>query len=234
MNSDFFFNYTSADINLCNRVSSINTLFSYYVNKTIVITFADFLLKETGDEKARAKSAPEPHIPVKPNALYTHTHASHIFSTHRAHVAFPVNVLSGRQRQWPRRYGGGFGGGSEGIAVTRRQGRMVVTRTGHCHPLAIADTTPPSPMQNHPLSRSMGNYFLSVDYGVNFRTTRPRSFRTRYSDSRRLRKRVSYEHCGKRFLIRYVWFNNNETNNNYLIKEINPFCFILLMSRLLK
>lgn len=135
-------------------------------------------MKETGDEKARTKSAPEPHIPVEPNALYTHTHTSHIFSTHRAHVAFPVNVLSGRQRRRrPRRYGGGFGGGSEGIAVTRRQGRMVVTRTGHCHPLAIADTTsPPPPMQNHPLSRSMGNYFLSVDYGVNFRTTKPDHF----------------------------------------------------------
>lgn len=93
-------------------------------------------------------------------------------------MAFLVNVLSGRQRRWPRRwYGGGFGGGSEGIAVMRRQGRMVVTRTGHCHPLAIADTTPPpSPMQNHPLSHSMGNYFLSVDYGVNFRTTRPDHF----------------------------------------------------------
>lgn len=102
----------------------------------------DFLLKETGDEKARTKSAPEPHIPVEPNALYTHTHISHIFSTHRAHVAFPVNVLSGRQRRRPRLYGGGFGGGSEGIAVTRRQGRMVVTRTGHCHPPWLSSTRP--------------------------------------------------------------------------------------------
>lgn len=108
-------------------------LFSYYINKTIV-TATDFLLNETGDEKARTKSAPEPHIPVEPNALYTHTHTFHIFSTHRAHVAFPVNVLSGRQQWRPRWYGGGFGGGSEGIAVTRRQRGMVVTRTGHCHP----------------------------------------------------------------------------------------------------
>lgn len=89
--------------------------------------------------------APEPHIPVELNVLYTHTHISHIFSTHRTHVAFPVNVLSGRQRRWSWRYGGGFGGGSEGIAVMRRQGRMVVTRTGHCHPLAIVDTTLPPP-----------------------------------------------------------------------------------------
>lgn len=88
-------------------IQSTHYLFSYYVNKTIVITSTDFLLKEIGDEKARTKSAPEPHIPAGPNALYTHTHASHIFSTHRAHVAFPVNVLSGRQRQRqrPRRSG---------------------------------------------------------------------------------------------------------------------------------
>lgn len=38
----------------------------------------------------------------------------------------------------------------------------------------LSPTRPP--MQNHPLSRSMGNYFLSVDYGVNFRTTRPDHF----------------------------------------------------------
>lgn len=86
-------------------IQSTHYLFSYYVNKTIVIMSTDFLLKEIGDEKARTKSAPEPHIPAEPNALYTHTHASHIFSTHRAHVAFPVNVLSGRQRQRPRRSG---------------------------------------------------------------------------------------------------------------------------------
>lgn len=62
--------------------------------------------------------------------VHTRTHTSHIFSTHRAHVAFPVNVRSGRR--WRR--GDGFGGGSEGIAVTGWQGGMVVTRTGHCHP----------------------------------------------------------------------------------------------------
>lgn len=128
-------------------IQSTHYLFSYYVNKTIVITSTDFLSKEIGDEKARTKSAPEPHIPAEPNAWYTHTHASHIFSTHRAHVAFPVNVLSGRQRQRqrPPRYGGGFGGGSEEIAVTRRQGRMVVTRTGHCHPPGYRrhDSPPP-------------------------------------------------------------------------------------------
>lgn len=53
-------------------------------------------------------------------------------------------------------------------------GGMVVTRTGHCHPRGYRRYSPP--MQNHPLSRSMGNYFLSVDYGVNFRTTRPDHF----------------------------------------------------------
>lgn len=218
-------------------IQSTHYLFSYYVNKTIVITSTDFLLKEIGDEKARTKSAPEPHIPAEPNALYTHTHASHIFSTHRAHVAFPVNVLSGRQRQRPPRYGGGFGGGSEEIAVTRRQGRMVVTRTGHCHPLAIADTTPPSPMQNHPLSRSMGNYFLSVDYGVNFRTTRPRSFRTRYdSDLRRLRERLSYEHRSE--LRSHICYEPLDPIIKQIIinrskREINTFCFISFVRRLL-
>lgn len=54
-------------------IQSAHYLFSYYVNKTIVITSTDFLLKEIGDEKARTKSAPEPHIPAEPNALYTHT-----------------------------------------------------------------------------------------------------------------------------------------------------------------
>lgn len=110
------------------------------------------------------------------NTKHTRTHINatfHIFSTHRTHVTFPVNVLSGR-RQW-RRCGGGFGGGSEGIAVTRRQRGMVVTRTGHYHPRGYRRHDPP--MQNHPLSRSMGNYFLSVDYGVNFRTTRPDYFK---------------------------------------------------------
>lgn len=133
-------------------IQSAHYLFSYYVNKTIVITSTDFLSKEIGDEKARTKSAPEPHIPAEPNAWYTHTHASHIFSTHRAHVAFPVNVLSGRQRQRqrPPRYGGGFGGGSEEIAVTRRQGRMVVTRTGHCHPPGYRRHDSPHPHAKSP------------------------------------------------------------------------------------
>lgn len=133
-------------------IQSTHYLFSYYVNKTIVITSTDFLSKEIEDEKARTKSAPEPHIPAEPNAWYTHTHASHIFSTHRAHVAFPVNVLSGRQRQRqrPPRYGGGFGGGSEEIAVTRRQGRMVVTRTGHCHPPGYRRHDSPLPHAKSP------------------------------------------------------------------------------------
>lgn len=91
-----------------------------------------------GREETRTKNAPEPHIPVGSNALYTRTH-TYIFSTHRAHVALPVNVRSGRQR------GGGFGGGSEGIAVTGRQGGMVVTRTGHCHPRGYRRHDPPFP-----------------------------------------------------------------------------------------
>lgn len=77
-----------------------------------------------------------------------------------------------RRRFWRRqRRNRGEGGdrGGEG---------MVVTRTGHCHPRGHRRHDLPSlPMQNHPLSRSMGNYFLSVDYGgggvgMNFRTTR--------------------------------------------------------------
>lgn len=60
-------------------------------------------------------------------------------------------------------------------------------------PVAIAGTTP---MQNHPLSRaSMGNYFLSVDYGVNFRTTRPDHFQRDTApvrDIRRGRDRLRY------------------------------------------
>lgn len=115
---------------------------------------------------------------------------------------------------------------------------MVVTRTGHCHPLAIADTTPPSPMQNHPLSRSMGNYFLSVDYGVNFRTTRPRSFRTRYdSDLRRLRERVSYEHRGE--LQSHICYEPLDPIIKQIIinrskREINTFCFISFVRRFVR
>lgn len=220
-------------------IQSTHYLFSYYVNKTIVITSTDFLLKEIGDEKARTKSAPEPHIPAGPNALYTHTHASHIFSTHRAHVAFPVNVLSGRQRQRqrPRRSG-------VALEVAARKSRWrggrgewslhaPVTATPWLSPTRL----PPSPMQNHPLSRSMGNYFLSVDYGVNFRTTRPRSFRTRYdSDLRRLRERVSYGHRGELQsricyepldpIIKQIIINRSK-------REINTFCFISFVRRLL-
>lgn len=173
-----------------NRVDhSINALFSYYINETIVIASIDFLFKETGDEKARTKSAPEPHIPpVELNASYTHTHASHIFSTHRAHVAFPVNVLSGRQRRWPRRYGGGFGGGSEGIAVTRRQGRMVVTRTGHCHPPGYRrHDSPLLPHAKSPFVALDGKLLFVRRLRGEFSDDETRSFRTRYgSDSRRL------------------------------------------------
>jgi len=93
----------------------------------------------------------------------------------------PVNDRLGRR--W--RCGGGFGGGSERIAVTRRQGERSlhapVTATPWLSPRYNPSLLhhPPSPrrtMQNHPLSRTMGNYFLSVDYGVNFRTTGPDHF----------------------------------------------------------
>lgn len=146
-----------------------------------------------------------PTYQVELNALYTHTHTSHIFSTHRAHVAFPVNVLSGRQ--W--RYGGGFGGGSEGIAVTRRQGRMVVTRTGHCHPLAIADMTPLLHAKS-PFVALDGKLLFVRRLRGEFSNDETRSFRTRYdSDLRRLRERVSYEYCGElRFIICYEPFSS--------------------------
>lgn len=225
MNSDiiFFFNYIIMLhylqlhyflITLCQLTSTLYNRVNQCAiqllhNETIVIAATDFLLKETGDEKARTKNAPEPHIPVELNALYTHTHTSHIFSTHRAHVAFPVNVLSGRQRRWPRRYGGGFGGGSEGIAVTRRQGRMVVTRTGHCHP--------PGYRRHNPLLHAKSP-FVALDGKLlfvrrlrgEFSDDETRSFRTRYdSDSRRLRERMSYEYRGEpRSIICYELFGS--------------------------
>lgn len=119
-------------------------------------------------------------VPQSPTYQPNQTRGTHIrmppTSFLRIERTWRVNVPSGRQRQRPRRYGGGFVGGSEGIAAAGENGRYT-HRSLPPPPLAIADTTPsPSPMQNHPLSRSMGNYFLSVDYGVNFRTTRPDHF----------------------------------------------------------
>ena len=73
------------------------------------------------------------------------------FCTHRAHVAFTVNVRSAWQA--------GNEAGSRGL---QRNEGVVVTRTGHCNPRGYRrsksspslPSPPPGPMQNHPLSRS--------------------------------------------------------------------------------
>lgn len=125
-------------------------------------------------------------------------------------MAFPVNVLSGRQQRRSWWYGGGFGGGSEGIAVTRRQGRMVVTRTGHCHPPGYRRHDPPLPHAKSPFVAHDGKLLFVRRLRGEFSDDETRSFRTRYdSDSRRLRERVLYEHRGEpRSLICYKPFGS--------------------------
>lgn len=71
----------SVELILYNQVNhSIDALFSYYINVTIVIAFTDFLLKETGHEKARTKNAPEPHIPRRTKrVVHTYAYLPHLF-----------------------------------------------------------------------------------------------------------------------------------------------------------
>lgn len=129
--------------------------------------------------ETQTKNVPEPHIPDRiERVLHTvRTFPTSFLRIERTWRSFRSAAAAAAAAGC----GDDFVGGREGLPVIGTAGGNGRYTHRSLPPPWLSPTRPP--MQNHPLSRSMGNYFLSVDYGVNFRTTRPDHFRTRYGSS---------------------------------------------------
>lgn len=116
--------------------------------------------------------------------VHTYAHP-HIFSTHRAHVAFPVNVRFSRRR-------GRCGGKGGGVSWWQRGGRGETKRRGrYTHrslpPPWLSPTRPPH--AKSPFVAHDGKLLFVRRLRGEFSDDETRSFRTRYGSGSRYRRK---------------------------------------------
>lgn len=156
-----------------------------------------FFWKKPEMKRHEQKNAPEPHIPgFELNALCTHTHISHIFSTHRGARGVPrkrslwsatavaAAVVRGWFWRWQR--------GNRGDEAAGENGRY--THRSLPPPGYRRHDSPSLPHAKSPFVALDGKLLFVRRLRGEFSDDETRSFRTRYdSDSRHLWERVSYE-----------------------------------------